>query len=182
MFNGDLETNTNTTNSQENDENNFGKKIKNAMIMTVILAVARILGLEIMMLISDLLSALMLYFFLTSRNKCMAIMTGINGGMGVIYAFIKFFPAWTLASKNWFSIYHSLLLCISVYALVVYSFVLYLAYKGYIRYEATGFGFGPSQGQSQGQNNYTVSSNYGAIDNKANSNFKAFTGKGVTMG
>jgi hypothetical protein len=177
MFNNDIENNSNRNLPQEEEKMN--SMLKTAITLTIILAVLRILSFDIMSLFSDLLSALMIYFYMQSRNKCMAVMTGINGSLGIIYAVIKFFPAWVVAMTKWFSFYYTILLLTTIYAVGVYGFILYLAYLGYKNYEWTGFGIPTPQ---SGQGNYNVSSNYGAIDNPRNSNFKVFGGKGTTLG
>ncbi len=177
MFNNDIENNS--TQNAPLDEEKMNSSLKLAITLTIILAALRVISFDIMSIFSDLLSALMIYFFIQSKNKCMAVMTGINGSLGVIYALIKFFPAWVVAMAKWFSFYHTILLLITIYAVIVYSFILYLAYLGYKNYVWTGFGIPSPQ---TGQANYNVSSNYGAIDNARNSNFKVFGGKGTTLG
>jgi hypothetical protein len=139
--------------------------------MTVILAVLRIISLDIMLLVSDLLNALMVYFYSQSRNKCMAIFCGINGAIGIIYAFIKFFSFWSQAKAAWFSFYYSILVLVALYAIVVYSAMLYFAYIGYNKYQMMSL---TSMPQSE-------SYSYGVIASQK-SNFVAFSGKGTTIG
>lgn len=165
MFN-DIENQTNDA-----DELKIITKLKSLTYMTIVLAVLRIISLDIMLLISDLLSALMIYFYAQSRNKCMAIFCGINGAVGLIYATIKFFSSWTVAKNNWFSLYYTLILLIAIYSLVIYSMMIYYAYVGYKRYEM--FSTGLPQQQS---------SNYGSVISEQKSNFVAFSGKGTTLG
>lgn len=180
MFKNDIENNSNQ--NVPLDEEKMNSNLKLAITLTIVLAGLRVISFDIMSLFSDLLSALMIYFYMQSKNKCMAVMTGINGSLGIIYAVIKFFPAWVVAMTKWFSFYYTSLLLITVYAVVVYSFILYLAYLGYKNYVWTGFGIPSIPSIPSPQANYNVSSNYGAIDNARNSNFKVFGGKGTTLG
>jgi hypothetical protein len=165
MFN-DLENQTNDT-----EEIKMIKNLKILTWMTVILGILRIFSLEIMLLLSDLLSALMIYFYARSRNKCMAIFCGINGVIGIIYAIIKFFSSWTVAKNNWFSLYYNFLVCITIYALLTYAAIIYFAYLGIKRYEMMPLSM-PSQQPSS----------YGAVDVPTKTNYVAFSGKGTAIG
>lgn len=167
---------------ENSDEEKMNSRLKNLTYMTIVLGIARIVSLDIMLMISDLLTALMIYFYSQSKNKCMPIFCMINGVIGIIYALVKFFPAWSLAKAHWFSFYQSLIVIIALYAIVVYSFICYLSYLGIVKYEM-GFGFGSLQNYPQ-QSSYGVSSNYGAISTGQNNDtkFAAFSGKGTTLG
>ncbi len=165
MFN-DIENQT-----TDLEEQKMIKNLKTLTWMTIILAVLRIISVDIMLLLSDLLTALMVYFYAQSRNKCMAIFCGINGAIGLIYAVIKFFSSWSLAKGAWFSFYQNILVLIAIYAIVTYSAMLYLAYLGINKYQMIPF---PSMPQAE-------TSNYGAVDTQK-SNFVAFGGKGTTIG
>jgi hypothetical protein len=165
MFN-DIENQTN-----DPEEQKIIKNLKLLTWMTVLLGILRIISLDIMMIFSDLLSALMIYFYAQSRNKCMAIFCGINGAIGMIYAVIKFFSSWTTAKHHWFSLYYNCLVCIAIYAMIVYSVMIYYAYIGWNRYQMISLQI-PRQ----------ESSNYGSVSTDQKPNYIAFGGKGTTIG
>jgi hypothetical protein len=179
--NNDIERNS----SSQDEEAQMTKKLKILMYMTIALAICRIISLDILVLISDLLTALMIYFYNQSKNKCMAIFCLINGVIGIIYALMKFFPAITLMKSHQFAFYYVLLWFIALYALVVYSLICYYSVVGMRKYEMTGSPFMMGSANSNTNNSNYNSSNYGAIptnDTAAKTNFVAFTGKGMTVG
>ena len=114
----------------------------------------------------------------------MAIFCLLNGVIGIIYALVKFFPAWNTAKDNWFNLYYNVLFIVSFFAFVVYSAICYFSYLGLMKYEMSGFGFGSSPLNPNTQSTgYTISSNYGAIsNNKENEKFVPFGGKGTALG
>jgi hypothetical protein len=178
MFNNN--ENTNSSRDEKLDKN-----LKILIGMTIILGISRIISLEIMAIISDLLTAVMIYFYMIQKNKCMAIFLAINGGIGIIYAVFKFFPAYSALKGNWFSFYYFVLFIIATYSLIVYGLICYAAYDGIQKYEMAGFGLPlPGNYNSQSQNT-GVSTNYGALESQnpeTNTGFKAFSGKGVALG
>lgn len=169
-------------NVNENEEEFImTRRLKNLAIAAIVLAVARIIPLDLMFMISDLLSALMIYFYAISKTKCMAIFSGINGVIGIIYGFVKLIPAWNLAKANWFNIYQSICCLIPIYAIVIYSILCYMSYIGIRKYEMMGFGM-PQSSSNENLARYNVSSNYGALPNNNNEKgYTAFGGKGTTL-
>jgi hypothetical protein len=164
-----IETNTQT------EEVKMTNKLIIALFMTILLAVLRIFSFEIMNLISDLMTALMIYFYMESRNKCMAIFTGINSGLGIMYSVSKLCNVGPSAIKNGSG---SFALIIAIYALVVYTYIMYLAIIGYRRYSGIGMNFGP-QLQDSPSTNY---GNYGVITTHTQTSYTPFSGKGTTIG
>jgi hypothetical protein len=180
MFNtGNNNDANNNTSFFSDDTDKMSARLKLVAILTVILALSRLISFEIILFLSDLMTALMIYFYSLSQNKCMAIMTMINGVIQMIYAFIKIYNVFTVTKATWFSFYNSLLFLIAIYAIVVYGLVCYYAYVGIVKYEHTGFGLPTTVNNNRGM---PVSSNYGAISENNNNKFAAFSGKGVTVG
>ena len=141
------------------------KKFRGLLIMTFILAALRIFNFDIWTIIGDLMTALVIYFFIKGPNKCMALMTLINGGMSIIYALMKFFPA-TSALINDYTFYSFILFSIALYALIVYSMLSYYSYYAYNNLNDNTFGL---------QND--VETNYASIPA-----YKPFAGKGTVLG
>lgn len=164
-------------NQYENeDELTLTKRLRILAIMTIVLAILRLLSLDIIGILGDLLTALMIYFYSQTKTKCMAIFCLFNGGIGLIYAFIKISQMYTLTKINWFNVYYMLLFLISLYDIFVYLAICYLSYLGITKYQ---MGFDSSQ--IPAANN---GSNYGAINvnNHNNNNFTPFHGRGQTVG
>jgi hypothetical protein len=173
MFNfSKNEFNSNNDDNVNSFENNIAKSLRILTIMTVILACSRLLSFEIMTMIGELMTAVMIYFYSQSRTKCMAIFCMINGAIGLIYAVLRIFITFSSMKANWFNLYSTLLFSISLYALMVYSLICYFAYFGIIENNQSTGGFFPT------------SSSYGAIltDNKATKSFVPFDGKGTIVG
>ncbi len=148
--------------------------------MTVALGLLRLASLDIMFLISDLLTALMVYFYATSKSKCMALFCMINGVIGIIYAIVKFFPAFNQCKEEWFTFYPTFLLLVSIYACFVYSLICVVAGLGLKDGEGS-LGL-PGIGGASSSQNASPSSNYGAVSQPASSgNYTAFSGKGHTI-
>jgi len=164
-----IETNT------QAEEVKMTNKLIIAFFMTIVLAILRIFSFEIMNLISDLMTALLIYFYMESRNKCMAIFTGINSGLGIIYSVAKLCNVGPTAIKNGSG---SFALIIGIYSLVVYLYIMYLAIIGYRRYSGLGMNFG-QQLQASPSTNY---GNYGVITINTQPSYTPFAGKGTTIG
>lgn len=106
----------------------------------------------------------------------MAIFCMLNGGIGIIYAFIKIVQLYNIAKLNWFSFYHNILFLIGLYAIFVYLAICHLSYHGIIKYQ---MGFGSPQGQST---NYGTSYGSTNISEENKNKFTAFKGKGQIVG
>lgn len=167
--------NTGNTSLDAGEEDKLTRRLINLSICCLILALGRIIAGEIMLCISDILTAVMIYFYSQSKTKCMAIFCMINGVIGIIYSLAKFLPAWKLAKENWFHLYQTLLVVIALYAIIVYLIICYFSFVGIRKYE---MGLALPGGYDGNRN---VSSNYGAITSPEQ-NYKPFSGKGVTLG
>lgn len=152
------------------NEEDLTHKFKLSITFLIVLASLRIFNLDFLWILSDLISAAVIYFTFTSKSGLMAIFSLVNGIIGIIYALIKGFNDYKL-SLNSNGIKFFYLIFLIFYSLFVYSFVTYYSYKAINIYKRD-FGT-PSQN--------APSSNYGAISTETKSNFKAFSGKGYTL-
>ena len=178
----------NNSNNQRNSppsywisEEKFVWLLKNLMYMMVILALTRILTLEIMALISDALSALMIFFYKMRRGKCMSIFLVFNGVLGLFSAISRFSFITAVISTKGINVSSSILLIISFYSLVVYGLESILSLMGCFRYD---WEFG---GLTNSDNYQSVPRNENYGQNNQNSNqqnrgFTAFSGAGTRVG
>lgn len=161
----------NTNNSSSFNESDY-KTIKYLHILTimiVVLAFCRLLSLEIMTMIGELMTALMIYFYSQSRTKCMAIFCMINGVIGLLYSIFRIFSIFSAIKANSFNLYSSILFSISLYSLIIYLLICYFSYIGI------------SGSNQNDQGFFSTSSNYGAIITE-NKSFIPFEGKGTVVG
>ena len=166
-MNRDLENDKHST-----DEENLINKFKLCIGFLVILAALRVFNLDILWTLSDLISAAVIYFTMTSKSSLMAIFCIVNGGIGIIYSIIKGLNDYK-ASGNSSGIKFFYIIFVIFFSLYVYSYLTYISYKAYQLYK-TDFG------SNQNQNNIP-SSNYGALSTETKYNFKAFSGKGYQI-
>jgi hypothetical protein len=154
--------------------NDFDVKMKLLVIQTIVLGMLRIVSLDIMALISDILTALMLYFYANAKTKCMAILTAVNGCIGLLYGIFRFITAW-FYFKDVGTGYAVLLFAISIYGLFIYSYICYYAYYGYKNFQDNLI---PQQYSSGAAD---IENNYGAITT-SKPRHTAFSGKGTLVG
>ena len=181
----DQETNTffNITLTETPKQASYSKQIYYLGILMIILAVGRIVTLDFFGILGDGLGVLMVYFFFIQRSKCMAIFLMINGALGLIMGVSRAIQSYQLAKLQWFSVYMTLVFTIYSFALLVYTFECYISFVGIKNYDWNMPGM-PSSNSSNSNNNQGT---YGSIpnndvENNNNNNFKAFSGKGTTIG
>ncbi len=165
-MNRDIE---NSSEKLSQDEEDISHKFKLSITFLIVLATLRIFNLDLLWTFSDLISAAVIYFTLTSKSGLMAIFSLVNGIIGIIYSIIKGVNDYK-ASLNSSGIKFFYLIFVIFFSLFVYTFVSFYSYKAFKIYKRD---FG-----SQSQN--PASSSYGAIATDSKSNFKAFSGKGYT--
>ncbi len=124
----------NQESDQRKNEIKYSKQIYYLMHMLIILAISRILSLEIFQLLSDGISALMVYFYFISRGKCMAIILLINGILGFFGGLIRSVYIYNFENTNGFTFYASLILTFSIYSIIVYGLDIYVSIIGIIKY------------------------------------------------
>lgn len=158
-------------------ETKFNKYIKILVVLMGGLAVLRLLQLDIWSMISDALAALMIYFFLLGKGKCMALFLLLNSIMGIFISLSRLGQF----SKN--PNYASFEFFVIFYSLIAYGFECGIAASGIYRYSwenmfGSGNGVGINPPQSNNQNYGTLASS----DEGQSSKFKAFSGRGTTLG
>jgi hypothetical protein len=159
----------------DNKDSSFDIKLRNLIFNTVFLGMLRLIAFDVMAMISDILTALMLYFYATAKTKCMAILTMINGVLGLLYGGFRF-TTYAMVFKTEASPYAFVLLAIAIYGLAVYSFICYYAYYG-----LRNFSNNLMPQLESGTGNNDIESNYGAIPN-SKPRYTAFSGKGTSVG
>jgi hypothetical protein len=157
----------------------FDLKITALVVQSFILGLLRLVTLDLMALISDLLTSLMLYFYMQSKTRCMAILTAINGVIGLIYAVFKFFPSF-FAFKGEGTMLSFIVFATSVFAIYVYGSICYYAYYGIANFKDNMFM--PAAPTQQTNNFGDIESNYSTIPSSGNMKFTAFAGKGTVLG
>ena len=157
---------------------NFDTKLefhyKVCFVSSLTLACLRIVALDFFALISDALTALMIYFTYTQRNKLMAAFCFVGGIIGLIFACVNFAQKIHLVSRKFYAI---LVFMIVVYSIVVYTYLSVISFFAY-RHYTQGCPC-PIGGQSS-----NTDSNYGSISqqDEEKQGFTAFSGKGTTIG
>ena len=165
-MNRDIENSSEKLSQEEED---VSYKFKLSIIFLVVLASLRLFNLDLLWSFSDLITAAVIYFTLTSKSGLMSIFCLVNGIIGIIYSIIKGVNDYK-AALNSSGIRFFYLIFVIFFSLFVYTFVSFYSYKALKIYKRD-FG-SPSQN--------TPSSSYGAIATETKSNFKAFSGKGYT--
>ena len=155
-----------------NEEENLLNKFKLCIGFLVVLAALRVFNLDILWSLSDLISAGVIYFTMTSKSGLMAIFCLINGAIGIIYSIIKGVNDYK-NSANSSGIKFFYIIFVIFFSLFIYSYLTFISYKAYQLFKRD---FGGNQNQ-----NNSPSSNYGALNTESNSGFKAFSGKGYQL-
>ena len=153
------------------------------MIMTIVLAICRIVTIDIFLMISDLLTALMLYFYMQNSNQCMAIFVMINGVMGLFSSIGKTVQVFNFVYNNEFTAFSFISLLIVCYSILLYIIICIFSY------------FELNKPNSFQTDNFIfnqrapTNANYGAIPTSEETNnnilkdkFVPFGGKGTTLG
>ena len=141
------------------------KKFRGLLLMTFVLAALRVFNFDFWNIIGDLMTALVIYFFIRGPNKCMALITLLNGGISLINGLMRFFPAFSTLT-NEFTLYSFILFSITLYGLIIYSMLCYYSYYAYNNLNDNTF---------ESQND--VETNYASIPQ-----YKPFSGKGTVLG
>ena len=182
--------NSNFNNPNKYDfEYKFTVAIKVCVVLMGVLAVLRLVTLDILGTISDALGVVMIIFFLYGRNKCMAIFLMFNAVMGFIISYQKIDQISTITKlQGGYSNSDSFNLGVCIFGLVVYVYECVLSGIGIFRYDW----FGNIAGSDSSSNsNEQYMSSYGAIGGNSNYNnngngtrttFVAFQGRGTTVG
>jgi hypothetical protein len=161
--------------NDETEENKVASNLRTTMYSIFLLAFFRILALQFLLMINDIIATLIIYCTYSTRGRLMAIFCIINGVLGVIYAILigtndinrmKDDP-----NPNGFI--NFMLVFTMFYAIIAYSMITYYSYKAYKTFRNP-FGRIPEEDYNndmypQNRNNYQ-GNDYGGIENRGNSN------------
>lgn len=167
-------------NQQSNNEEVITKRLAMVTTMLIVLAFCRLFILDIFSMISDIITAFILYFTYTTRNNFMAIFSLMNGIIGIIFTLAKGIGDMTQLSKH-SGIFRFMFIVIFTYALIVYFLVIFYSYKG-IKTYGNQMGGWQQQQQGGGYQATSPSPNYGAVTEPPRANYVPFSGKGTTLG
>ena len=154
-------------------DHKYNNQIIALMYMILILAATRLLTLELFQFLSDGIGALMVYFYLVSRGKCMAILLLINGIMGLFIGLSRTFQIYSYEEVLGFTFFPTLILIFSIYSVIVYSYEIYLSIIGINRYN---WEFGGNR-----LNNATYTEIPSNQQPTAQRGFVPFSGRGTTI-
>jgi len=147
----------------------------------IVLAFGRLFILDIFSMISDIITAFILYFTYTTKNNFMAIFSLLNGIIGILFTLAKGITDMAQLSKHT-GFFRFMFIVVFIYALLVYILVIFYSYKAMGIYQD----FMGQQQAPQGGPRYdstAPSRNYGAVDvNNAPRNYVPFSGTGTTLG
>lgn len=158
-------------------------QIKALFYMLIALTILRLFSLEIMAIFSDGIGALMVYCFLYGRGRCMALFLIINAVMGLIVGVSRLIGVYNAMQLANYSTYLIVLFSISLYAVIVYLYEVYIGIIGYRKYTWENM-FGAN---NQNQGVYSQSAGYGAVPSQEqpaaqNRGYVAFAGRGTAVG
>ena len=157
-------------------EHQVADKLKRCAKGLVILAILRFVLLDFLWLLSDLCSALIVYFAYTNRTSLMAIFSLVNGIIGLIYAILKGISdihfIIRYVNSNLFAFF---IVFIFIYSVLVYSLVIIYSYFAYKIFRPM-FAVPNYQQIPQGEHRTII------ITNQGRQGFIPFTGTGRPLG
>ncbi len=139
------------------------EKIKFTSFLTLALALLRIFSFDILLLIGEIVTSIIVYFYSLWNNKCMAIIVSINGLSGFIFSFIRIFIHFFTAKTESFGYTSTMGLIISIFATGVYGLILYFGYYGLKNFDVINFGEENNKKHNKHEVFHDNSSDYGAI-------------------
>ena len=167
--------NNNNDNNQEQLEETVTKRLNFVCTLLIILVFARLFILDIFAMISDIITAFILYFTYSTKNNFMAIFSLLNGIIGILLTLAKGITDMTTL-YNHTGFFRFMFILIFIYALIVYFLVIFYSYKAMKIYQGL-------RGQAEPRPYSSPSNNYGAVDvNRTNNNYVPFAGRGTTIG
>ena len=178
----------NMSSNKSDSETRYTYFLKILIVLMGVLCVLRLITLDIMSMISDILGLVMLFFFYFGRSKCMAIFLMFNGIMGIVITFSKGSQIKQVADLNGgFTGSDQFSMGVCVFGGIVYFFECIMSAFGISRYSWDNFMGGSSGGDNLSRG---YQSSYGSIgggennrnNNNQNSEFRPFTGRGTTLG
>jgi len=162
---------TNELNKKSFDELSIADKIKLLSFLVLALALLRIFTLDLIIMIGEFITAILVYFYSMWNNKCMAIVVLINGISGFIFSFIRIFTSLWAAKTESFSYLSVMAFIISIFATIVYGLILYFGHYGLKNFDMINFGKNKEKKNDHNNNDSmekNVTSDYGAIGKNEN--------------
>ena len=150
----------------------MSEKIKLTAFMIIAMAVLRIFSFDIFVMIGELLTSIIVYLFSIWNNKCMAILTGINGIAGLLFSFIQIFKSLNDARKEKFGYISTINVIVSIFSTFVYAIVCYLSYYGFRHFDLLRFGKHEDRHLDKEKEKENETSQYGAMEKDLNSSVR----------
>lgn len=184
--NGNYNNDTsNEINKKSLDELTIQEKIKLTAFLVLALALLRIFTLDLLIMLGEVVTSVIVYFYSLWNNKCMAIVVIINGVSGFIFSFIRIFIYFFTAKSESFGYASTMGFIISIFATGVYGLILYFGFYGFKNFELLNFGKNSKERNNNGNNanEHNLTSDYGAIGkNTENNPFDDFGSKAKNIG
>lgn len=165
------------------------KYIKNLTILIYllcILAISRLLTLEIFQFLSDAISVILVFFYRMSRGKCNAIILLLNGLLGLYSGIVRTNTILLFVNikldqntDSGYVIFVYLLLTFAVYSIIVYGFLTYLSILGITKYD---WEFGSQIRNHPYMDLSSDNNNQRNNQTQENNRYVAFSGRGTTLG
>jgi hypothetical protein len=160
---------SNDINKKSLDELTIEEKIKLTAFLVLALALLRIFTLDLLIMLGEIVTSIIVYFYSLWNNKCMAIVVSINGISGFIFSFIRIFIYFFTAKSESFGYASTMGLIISIFATGVYGLILYFGYYGLKNFQLLNFGKKDKENENN-EHERNRSSEYGAIGKDTNNN------------
>lgn len=160
---------SNDINKKSLDELTVQEKIKLTAFLILSLALLRIFTLDLLIMLGEFVTSIIVYFYSIWNNKCMAVVVIINGVSGFIFSFIRIFIYFFTAKSESFGYSTTMGLIISIFATGVYGLILYFGYYGFKNFELLNFGK-KERNEENDNNGKNPTSDYGAIGRNSHTN------------
>ena len=162
---------SNDMNKKSFDELTIQEKIKLTAFLVLALALLRIFTLDLIIMLGEIVTSIIVYFYALWNNKCMAIIVFINGISGFIFSFIRIFIHFFTAKSESFGYASTMGFIISIFATGVYGLILYFGYYGFKNFDLINFGKNNTNGNDEkNAHENNVNSDYGAIGKNTENN------------
>jgi hypothetical protein len=163
----------------DNQEETITKRLHMVCTMLIVLAFGRFFILDIFSMISDIITAFVIYFTYITRNNFMAVLSLLNGIIGILVTIAKGISDMNQLFMHT-GFFRFMFILVFIYSIIVYFLVIFYSYKAMNIYK----GFSGQMGGQPGGNFYSnaPSSNYGAVNNNTRAGYVPFSGRGTTIG
>jgi hypothetical protein len=170
----------NNNNNINNEDESVTRKLKILTTFLIILAICRLFIFDLFSMISDIITAFILYFTYITKNNFMAIFCILNGIIGVLFNLAKMLTDLEKLNKHT-GFFRFMFFFVFVSAIIIYLLITYYSYRAMKVYR-------PQNPQMYG-GGYQPQ-NYGALNNNNDTNpnnnnggrYAAFSGRGQSVG